>query len=118
MRPVEQELSKAYQHLPDFEIASLYVQFDSLTEAARKALSVEIQRRGLAGPQLEKMHANEVRREEGFDRREKVRRKGWRPGFFFGTTQLAPSSSFSCGCYFCSSRHSSRAMAKPCSSAR
>jgi len=52
------------------------VQFDSLTETARNALTLEMQRRGLEGPQLQTMHAKEVRREEGFDRREKVRRKG------------------------------------------
>jgi hypothetical protein len=76
MQPTGQELSNAYRNVRDDEIASLYTQFDSLTETARNALTLEVQRRGLAGPQLQKMQANEARREEGFDRREKVRRKG------------------------------------------
>ena len=74
MQPTEQELGKSYQGLPDDEIASLYAQFDTLTEIARHALALEIQRRELSDAALRKMHAAVLRREAAFDRRDKVRR--------------------------------------------
>jgi hypothetical protein len=71
----QQEFSEIYRKLPEEEIAALYSQVDTLTNAAQTALVLELQRRGLNGAQLEKIHATELRHESQFDRREKYRRK-------------------------------------------
>src|SRR4051812_28461517 len=78
MQRVGQESSNAYQHLPDEEIASLYVQFDSLTEPARKALASEIQGRGLTGPQLQKITPGSVVAKSASTGGRRAAEKAWR----------------------------------------
>ena len=69
------DFSEKYRALPDEEIASLFADIDSLTEQARSALLAEIQQRGLAASQLQKLHSVELRHEAQFDRLERLRRK-------------------------------------------
>jgi hypothetical protein len=75
MQHLPQELSDTYRNYSDAEIASLYAEMESLTDNARSTLSAEIQRRGMSTAQLAKMHAFELRREDIFDQREKIRRE-------------------------------------------
>ena len=76
MQPNELELEETNRHLPDNEIASLFADEASLTDAARIALESEIKRRGISKEHLLKLHSSDLRDEANFDRREKVRRKG------------------------------------------
>jgi hypothetical protein len=75
MQTTQQDFAEAYRVLPDEEIAALYADFASLTGEARSALTNEIHQRGLDDPQLQKLHAAELRHENQFDRLEKYRRK-------------------------------------------
>jgi hypothetical protein len=75
MQTTQQEFAETYRALPDEDIAALYADTPSLTDAARSALTNEIQQRGLDDPELQKMHAAELRHEAQFDRLEKYRRK-------------------------------------------
>jgi hypothetical protein len=75
MQKDPQELAATYRNLSDAEIADLYVQIDTLTDAARSALEAEIQRRGLSSAHMSKMHAAELRHEALFDGLQKQRRK-------------------------------------------
>jgi hypothetical protein len=79
MQTDSRELAETYRSLSDAEIADLYVQIETFTEAARVALESEVQRRGLSSVQMSKMHAAELRHEALFDRLQTQRRKnlGW-----------------------------------------
>jgi hypothetical protein len=86
----QQELLQTYRDFSDDEIASLHAQIDSLTNDARAALALEIQRRGMSNAQMSKLRASELRREAKFDRRQKEHRKrvafhfiGGEPDWFF-----------------------------------
>jgi hypothetical protein len=69
------DLPQTYRLLSDDDIADLHAQADQLTDEARRALAAEIERRGLSGQRLQKLHRVELRGEAKFDRREKWRRK-------------------------------------------
>jgi hypothetical protein len=71
-----QELAAAYMRCSDDELAALAADSESLTDAARAVLHVEIQRRGMSSQQLEKLHSRELHREARFDQVETIRRKG------------------------------------------
>lgn len=75
MRPDVQEIAETYRHCTNREIASLAGEMETLTDVARGALAEEIHRRGMGGPDLEKLHARELQREARTDRLEKERRK-------------------------------------------
>lgn len=75
MRIDGQELADTYRHLSEQDIADLYAQMDTLTESARVALTSEIERRGLSGAHLTKVHGAELRHEALFDRLQTQRRK-------------------------------------------
>ena len=75
MHRVEEKFSETYRNLSDVEIASLYAQIDSLTDAARAALTAEIQRRNISSAQLSKLYALELRHEAKFARRQREHRK-------------------------------------------
>jgi hypothetical protein len=75
MQPTRQDFAETYRQLPDEDIAALNAERDTLTVQASEALAAEIERRAMSDAQLGKMHAWERRREAGFDRREKKRRK-------------------------------------------
>ena len=75
MQPTQGKFEETYRHLSEEDIADLYAQIDTLTDGARSALAEEMQRRGLSGAQLAKMHAADVRHEAQFDRLERFRRK-------------------------------------------
>jgi hypothetical protein len=71
----EQGLAATYRECSDDELAALAAEMETLTDVARAALRAEIQRRGVSGAQLGKLHAKEVHREMRFDQKEKIRRK-------------------------------------------
>lgn len=75
MQTNEKELVEAYRNSSEIEIATLYAQIDSLTDAARVALTREIERRGLSSAHLVKLNAAELRREAKFDRVQELHRK-------------------------------------------
>ena len=75
MHRVEEKFSETYRNFSDVEIASLYAQIDSLTDAARAALTAEIQRRNISSAELSKLYSWELRHEAKFDRRQKEHRK-------------------------------------------
>ena len=75
MQPVEHQLAETYRSHSDTEIASLYVQFDALTDLARATLDAEIQRRHLSTQQLLQLHTAELRQASKFDRRQKQHRQ-------------------------------------------
>ena len=76
MQTSQDQLAKTYQACSDDDLASLFAQIGSLTEAAHRALMAEIERRGLKDADLARMQARETRSEQNFDRQERIRRKG------------------------------------------
>lgn len=75
MHPTKEEFEETYRRLSEEDIAGLYAEANTLTDEAPSVLFAEMQRRGLRGAHLEKMHATEDRHEAQFDRLEKFRRK-------------------------------------------
>lgn len=75
MNPAEQDFAETYRSLPEEEIAGLYAEIGTLTDGARAALILEIQRRGLGSAHLSKVHSAELRHEALFDRLQTQRRK-------------------------------------------
>jgi hypothetical protein len=75
MRFDDHELAAEYCKYSDEEVAALAAEMDKLTDGARVALQIEIERRGMSSVQLEKLHAKELHRESRFDQMETIRRK-------------------------------------------
>ncbi len=73
--PRKRILPSTYRKLSEDEIAGLYAQMDSLTDAARAALDAEIERRGVKGAHLLKMYAAEGRHDTSSRSLGKLRRK-------------------------------------------
>jgi hypothetical protein len=75
MQIAQQDFAATYRDLSDDDIAALFAEIDTLTDTAKAALALEVQRRGLSSEQLLKLRTVELRLEAHFDRREKFRRK-------------------------------------------
>jgi hypothetical protein len=71
----EQEVAATYGRCSDNELAALAAEMETLTDVGRAVPRSEIQRRGLSGAQVEKLHSKELHRETRFDQKEKIRRK-------------------------------------------
>jgi hypothetical protein len=75
MQPTKQDFAETFRRSSDDEIASLHSQRDTLTEAARNALTAEIELRGISSSQLQKLYAAKRRQGAKFDRRQKKHRQ-------------------------------------------
>lgn len=75
MQPAGQDFSEAYSPLADDQIAELYAQRHTLTEAAREELAAEISRRGIDNARLTGLEESRSRQEATFDHPEKKRRR-------------------------------------------